>query len=277
MEITRILARDLFAGQTVFITGGGSGINLGIAKNLAALGANVAICGRTQEKLDAAADELRAMGAKVSAVAADVRDIDALKAAMEAARESLGTISVVVAGAAGNFPAAAEKLSSKGFETVVDIDLVGAFNTANAAFDQLRETKGSLIFISAGQAFSPYAWQVHVCAAKAGIDNMMRTLALEWGRFGIRANSIVPGPIKDTEGMKRLAPPGMDDKVAQAVPLKRMGTVDDIGQTACFLASPLASYVSGSLIMVDGGQNLEGSGRWTELMAAGIRDKSDDM
>jgi len=213
----------------------------------------------------------------VSAVAADVRDIDALKAAMETARESLGTISVVVAGAAGNFPAAAEKLSSKGFETVVDIDLVGAFNTANAAFDQLRETKGSLIFISAGQAFSPYAWQVHVCAAKAGIDNMMRTLALEWGRFGIRANSIVPGPIKDTEGMKRLAPPGMDDKVAQAIPLKRMGTVDDIGHTACFLASPLASYVSGSLIMVDGGQNLEGSGRWTELMAAGVRDKSDDM
>lgn len=277
MDVTRYLARDLFKGQTVFITGGGSGINLGIARNFASLGANIAICGRTQEKLDAAAEEIRALGVAVCAKAADVRDIDSLKASMEAARQELGPISVAIAGAAGNFPAAAEKLSSKGFQTVIDIDLVGAFNTANAAFEQLKETRGSLIFISAGQAFQPFAWQAHVGAAKAGIDQMMRTLALEWGRFGIRANSIVPGPIEGTEGMKRLAPPGMEDKVAQAVPLRRMGTVDDIGQTACFLASPLASYVSGSLIMVDGGQNLEGSGRWIDLMAAGVRDKSDDM
>jgi NAD(P)-dependent dehydrogenase (short-subunit alcohol dehydrogenase family) len=94
----------------------------------------------------------------------------------------------------------------------------------------------------------------------------MRNLALEWGRYGIRANSIVPGPIRGTEGMKRLAPPGSDDKLAQLVPMQRMGEVDDIGQVACFLASPLASYVTGSLVMADGGMNLPGSGLWAQVL-----------
>lgn len=265
MDLTRVFAPDLFDGKTVFVTGGGSGINLGIAKCFARLGADVAICGRTQEKLDAAAEDLRALGAKVSARAADVRDMDALSAAMEGAREDLGPIDVLVAGAAGNFPSPAEKLSANGFKSVIDIDLLGSFNAARSAFEQLKETNGCIIFISAGQAFMPYAMQAHVGAAKAGIDNMMRTLALEWGRFGIRANSIVPGPIRGTEGMKRLAPPGMDDKLAKLVPMQRMGEVDDVGQVACFLASPLAGYVTGSLIMADGGMNLPGSGVWAQV------------
>lgn len=266
MDLTRVFAADLFADKTVFITGGGSGINLGIAKCFARLGADIGICGRTQEKLDAAAGELRELGAEVVAQAADVRDMDALAAAMTATRDKLGPIDVVVAGAAGNFPAPAEKLSMNGFKSVIEIDLLGAFNAARAGFDQLKETQGCLIFISAGQAFTPYAMQAHVGAAKAGIDNLMRNLALEWGRYGIRANSIVPGPIRGTEGMKRLAPPGSDDKLSQLVPMQRMGEVDDIGQVACFLASPLASYVTGSLVMADGGMNLPGSGLWAQVL-----------
>ena len=259
MNIASYFPKDLFKGKTAFVTGGGSGINLGIAKNFAALGANIAICGRTQAKLDAAAVELRALGATVSAVAADVRDFAALETAMAKSKEALGPIQVLVAGAAGNFPVQAEKLSPNGFKTVIDIDLLGAFNASRAAFEQLKETRGTVIFISAGMAYMPHAFQVHVGAAKAGIDMMMKNLAIEWGPYGIRSNSIVPGPIEGTEGMKRLAGPGQLDALTNSIPLRRMGTVDDIGRTAAFLASPLASYITGCVVVCDGGQNLAGS------------------
>jgi NAD(P)-dependent dehydrogenase (short-subunit alcohol dehydrogenase family) len=259
MTITSYFSKDLFAGKTVFVTGGGSGINLGIARNFAAVGANLAICGRTQEKLDAAAQELRGLGARVCAVAADVRDMAALEAAVTKIGAELGPIDVLVAGAAGNFLVPAERLSANGFKTVIDIDLLGSFNAARAAFEQLKSTRGSILFISAGQAFTPYAFQVHVAAAKAGIDMMMRNLALEWGPHGIRVNSIAPGPIEGTEGMRRLADPKLIAQFARTIPLQRLGTVDDIGQLAVFLASPLAAYVTGTLVVADGGQNLPGS------------------
>lgn len=259
MLVQKILPRVLFRGVTVFVTGGGSGINLGIAKNFAALGASVAICGRTQEKLDAAAVELRALGAKVCAVAADVRDYPMLEAAMNRARDELGTIGVLVSGAAGNFVAPADKLSPNGFKTVVEIDLLGSFHAARAGFEQLRATRGSLLFVSAGMALIPHAFQAHVGAAKAGIDMMMKNLAIEWGPHGIRCNSIVPGPIEGTEGMKRLLDPKLAEQFMAHVPARRMGTVDDIGQAAVFLASPLASYITGCVLVCDGGQNLAGS------------------
>lgn len=259
MNITSYFPKELFKSKTVFITGGGSGINLGIAKNFAALGANIAICGRTQEKLDNAAVELRALGAKVCTAVADVREMAALEAAMAKTNAELGLIDVLVCGAAGNFLVPAEQLSANGFRTVIDIDLMGAFNASRAAFSQLQETKGSIIFISAGQAFMPYAFQVHVAAAKAGIDMMMRNLALEWGKYGIRCNSIAPGPIDGTEGMKRLSSPDALAQLTAGIPLGRLGTVDEIGQVAVFLASPLASYVSGTVLVTDGGQNLAGS------------------
>jgi len=259
MAITDFLSSSLFAGKTVFVTGGGSGINLGIAKNFAAVGAKIAICGRTQEKLDAAAGELRALGATVCHGVADVRDFAALETLLTRVKTELGPVDVLVAGAAGNFLCPAAQLSANGFKTVVDIDLLGSFNAARAAFSQLRETRGSILFISAGQAYMPYGFQLHVAAAKAGIDMMMRNLALEWGRYGIRVNSIAPGPIAGTEGMKRLSSPGTMAQIERAIPLGRLGTVDDIGQLAVVLASPLASYVTGTLLVADGGQNLPGS------------------
>jgi NAD(P)-dependent dehydrogenase (short-subunit alcohol dehydrogenase family) len=262
MLSTKYFAKDLYKGRTVFVTGGGSGINLGVAKNFAALGANVGICGRTQDKLDAAAEELRALGAVVCPVAADVRDYAALDSAFARSRAELGPMDALVCGAAGNFLVPAEKLSANGFKTVVDIDLLGSFNASRAAFEQLKETKGTIIFISAGMALMPHAYQVHVGAAKAGIDMMMKNLAIEWGRYGIRTNSIVPGPIEGTEGMMRLASADAKQAIVAAVPVGRMGTVDDIGQTAAFLASPLASYISGCVVVCDGGSNLAGSARF---------------
>ena len=144
-------------------------------------------------------------------------------------------------------------------DTGYTVRCIGAFNASRAAFEQLKKTKGSIIYISAGQAFMPYAYQLHVGAAKAGIDNMMKNLALEWGKHGIRCNSIAPGPIEGTEGMRKLSSPEATKQLVNAIPLRRMGTVDDIGQAAVFLASPLATYISGTLLVVDGGQNLPGS------------------
>src|SRR5262245_54947849 len=259
MLITRYFAKDLLRGKNVFVTGGGSGINLGVAKNFAAVGANVAVCGRTQEKLDAAARELSDLGVKVCPVVADVREFAALDRAFARSSDELGPMDVLVCGAAGNFLAPAEKLSPNGFNSVVSIDLIGSFNASRAAFEQLKTTKGVIIYISAGMAYVPHAFQVHVGAAKAGIDMMMRNLALEWGRYGIRTNSIVPGPIEGTEGAKRLFSEARAAEYINAIPLRRMGTVDDIGQTAVFLASPLASYISGCVVVADGGQNLAGS------------------
>jgi NAD(P)-dependent dehydrogenase (short-subunit alcohol dehydrogenase family) len=262
--------REMFRGKTVFVTGGGSGINLGVARNFAALGAHVAICGRTQERLDAAAPELRALNAHVSGkvlpVAADVRDYAALESAFARTRDEVGTIDVLVSGAAGNFVCPSESLSPNGFRTVVDIDLQGSFHASRAAFEQLKATQGFLLFIGAGQAFVPQAYQLHVAAAKAGIDIMMKNLAVEWGEHGIRTATIVPGPIAGTEGMRRLSPPGFEDAKRAVIPLGRMGTVDDIGQAAVFLASPLASYITGVVLCVDGGNSLVGSAIWNQAV-----------
>lgn len=267
-----LLPRDLFAGKTVFVTGGGSGINLGIARNFAALGAHLAICGRTQDKLDAAARELRELNAhakgKVLPVAADVRDHAAMEAALARSQAELGPVDVMVAGAAGNFLCPAEQLSPNGFRTVIEIDLLGAFHASRLAFEQLRATRGCLLYVTAPQAWVPQAYQAHVGAAKAGIDNLMKNLALEWGPHGIRANSIAPGPIENTEGMKRLSNDAADQQLKAAIPLRSYGTTDDIGQAAVFLASPLGRYITGTVLAVDGGLSLIGSALWNQHVQA---------
>ncbi len=262
--IQSILKPDLFSGQTVFVTGGGSGINLGIAEAFAALGADVAICGRTQERLDTAAQTLRQHGGRVLALQADVREPDQLVTALTKTQETLGDLNTLVCGAAGNFISAAENISPKGFRTVIEIDLLGAFNAAHAAFEQLKRSKGSVLFVSGGQSYVPFRYQAHVGAAKAGIDMLMRDLALEWGAYGIRCNSIVPGPVRDTEGMKRMTAKGDTEMWPRMVPLGRMAHVHEIAQMAVVLASPLASFVNGAVIPVDGGQNLTGSALFNE-------------
>lgn len=266
MQVTSFFPPEMFKGKTVFVTGGGSGINLGIAKNFAALGAGIGMCGRRQERLNAAVEELRALGARVFAMSADVRDPARLETVLQACEKALGPVHVLVCAAAGNFISPAEALSPNGFKAVVDIDLLGSFNACHAAFPQLTQTRGCIIFISAGMSLIPYAAQCHVGAAKAGIDNLMKNLALEWGRYGIRSNSIVPGPIAGTEGMRRLAPGALGENLEAGIPLGRFGTVDDIGQAAVFLASPLAAYITGTVLVVDGGQNLPGSGEFSNIM-----------
>jgi NAD(P)-dependent dehydrogenase (short-subunit alcohol dehydrogenase family) len=251
--------RAMFADRTIFVTGGGSGINLAIARSFAQLGAAVALCGRSQERLDGAAAELRALGANVYARTADVRNFSQLENAIEGSRAALGDIDVLVCGAAGNFLAKAEQLSSNGFKAVMDIDLLGSFNASRLAFEQLKRKRGSILFVSAPMAHIPHAYQSHVGAAKAGVEMLMKNLALEWGPFGIRCNSIIPGLVAGTEGVRRIFGDGQSDRLIGHIPLRRMGTVEDIGNAAVFLTSPLASYITGTSLWVDGGQALPGS------------------
>lgn len=266
--LSDLLNPNLLAGKTVFITGGGSGINLAIAHGFASVGADVAICGRTPEKLEQAAEELRRnYSVKVATTPADVRDFDVLQAAVDTAAEELGGLDAVVAGAAGNFFSAAEAISSKGFKTVLEIDLLGSFHTARAAFEHLKASKGSILFVSAGQAYLPFSHQSHVGAAKAGIENLMTNLALEWGHYGIRSNSVVPGPIEGTEGMRRLTEPVGAELWTDAVPLGRFGRAEEIAAMAVVLSSPLAGYVTGARVVVDGGLGLSGLGSISRAVA----------
>jgi NAD(P)-dependent dehydrogenase (short-subunit alcohol dehydrogenase family) len=248
-----------FAGRTVFVAGGTSGINLGIAEAFAQAGAKLAVVSRSQERIDAAVRRLRAFGGKVVGLSADVRDVAAVAAALKTTHDSLGQIDVLVSGAAGNFPSTALGMSTNGFKAVIDIDLLDTFNVLRTAHDYLRKPGAVVVNISAPQALHPIPLQAHVCAAKAGVDMLTRVLAIEWGSDGIRVNSVVPGPIEDTEGMARLAPtPEARQAIVRGVPLGRMGTKQDVANLVLFLASPRAAYISGAVIPVDGGWSTNG-------------------
>lgn len=248
-----------FSGRHVVVFGGTTGINLGIADAFAARRARVVVASRKPENVEAAAAALRRHGGEVLGVQADVRDFDAVGRAFQAARDRFGEIDVLVSGAAGNFLAEANQLSSNGFKVVVDIDLNGTFHVMRQAFPHLRKPGASVINLTAPQAVLPIRHQVHVCAAKAGVDQVTRVLALEWGTAGVRVNAISPGAIAGTEGAKRLTPRGMDAERAarEWVPLGRLGTPDDVAQLAMFLASEQASWMSGAIIPCDGGGAVE--------------------
>ncbi|MDZ3830984.1 MAG: SDR family oxidoreductase [Sphingopyxis sp.] len=248
----------LLVGKTAFVAGGTSGINLGIAKRFAALGARVAVVGRDPDKAARAAAEI---GDDALGLSADVRDYDAIRAAMESIADQLGALDIVVSGAAGNFLAPILGMSANAFRTVVDIDLNGTFNVFRGCHDLLNRPGASLIAITAGQAVNAAVLQAHACAAKAGINQLVRVLALEWGP-DVRVNGISPGPIADTEGMKRLAP----DEAAQEahyarIAMKRWGRIDEVAEAAVFLCSPAASYVTGTILDCDGGSQIGNASR----------------
>lgn len=247
----------LLEGKVAFVAGGTSGINLGIAQRFAQFGAKVAVCGRDPDKARRAAESI---GGGALGLSADVRDYAAIRAALETAVDRFGRLDIVVAGAAGNFLAPALGMSANAFKTVVDIDLLGTFNTLRACHD-LLVTPASLIAITAGQAEQAMALQVHACAAKAGVNQVIRTLAIEWGP-DVRVNGISPGPIDGTEGMARLAPnPAARDASERRIPLKRWGRIDEIADAAVFLCSPAASYITGAILDVDGGSSVGDAGR----------------
>ena len=251
------LPANLLAGETAFITGAGSGINQGIAQMLAAHGARVVMVGRRQEKLDQTCALIRDAGGEALGVSADVRDLEAMTVAAKSGAEEFGPYSMIVAGAAGNFMAPAVNISSNGFSSVVDIDLKGTFHTFKACFDLMADANVRGLAITAPQSQMAMPMQSHVCAAKAGVDMLIKTLSLEWGARNFRINALSPGFVEGTVGGD-LVSAGQGDAIKRLLPLKRFASVQEMAQMAMLMLSPLTAYMTGQVVALDGGVSLMG-------------------
>ena len=267
---THPVFRDgLLDGQVALITGGGSGIGRGIADVLASLGAHVVLASRKLERVEVAATEIRAAGGRASGIAVDVREPERVQQMMADVQREHGRIDLLVNNAAGNFYAPSESLSANAWKSVVEIDLYGTFFCSQAVLPVMRAQGGrAIVNISMTLHYRGWPLMAHATAAKAGIDALTKTLALEWARDHVRVNAIAPGPIP-TEGVKKaFTPPpsadGVVDVFAQEramesyarkmIPLQRFGSPEDIANMVVFLASPAAAWITGAIMVVDGGE-----------------------
>mgnify|MGYP001254835622 FL=1 len=249
-------APGILKGKSAVVTGGATGIGAHIVRLLGSLGANVGIVSRKESNLIAAANNFKIDdGIDVEWQVGDVRDPDAIKAVMASFAEKLGGIDILICNAAGNFICPTEDLSWNGWRTVIEIDLNGTFNCCQAALPYLKEAAdgGRIISISATAANFGWPGAAHAGAAKSAIQNFMKTLAVEWGPYGIRANYVSPGPIEGTEGVDRLIiAQGKSDQVLERIPLGTFGEGKDIANAIVFLASESGKYISGAELAIDG-------------------------
>lgn len=259
-----VFAKDLLKGKVALVTGGGTGIGFGIATEMARCGADVAIASRKPEHHESAAEGLRQHGVRAIAVPANVREPESVQAMVRRTVEELGRLDVLVNNAAGNFYAPSADLSPGGWRAVVETDLYGTFFSSQAAYPVMKQQGGgSIISISMTLHYRGWPMMAHATAAKAGIDALTKTLALEWAPEQITVNVIAPGPIL-TEGAQQAFAAGdptkgaatLDQRLAKVVPLGRVGMPDDIGQMAVYLSSPAARWITGAIFVVDGGSSL---------------------
>jgi 2,4-dienoyl-CoA reductase [(3E)-enoyl-CoA-producing], peroxisomal len=264
-----VFRAGLFADQVVLITGGATGIGFGIAESFAQLGAHVVLASRKLENLERAVGDLTARGLSASSVQVDVRDLERVQAMVAEVDARLGRVDVLINNAAGNFYAPSESLSANAWRSVVEIDLFGTFNCSQAVLPLMkRQGGGRIISISMTLHYRAWPLMAHAVSAKGGIDALTRTLAVEWAPYGVRVNAIAPGPIP-TEGVRKAFTPPASSGVpdvfaateqrmaayaAQAIPLKRWGAPTDIGNAAAFLASPAGEWITGAILVVDGGE-----------------------
>jgi peroxisomal 2,4-dienoyl-CoA reductase len=256
-----IFRPDLLSGRVALVTGGGTGIGLGIASCLAAAGATVALASRKPEHLESAAAILRPGGARVSTVETNVREPEAVARMVQRVTDEHGRLDILVNNAAGNFYAPSATLSANAWRAVVETDLYGTFYCCQAVYPVMKaQGGGRIVSISMTLHYRGWPLMAHATAAKAGVDALTRTLALEWAPDRITVNAIAPGPVP-TEGVKKaFTPPGgaadvpaMDEYAARAIPLGRWGTPEDVGQMVAFLASPAGDWITGAIFVVDGG------------------------
>lgn len=264
---------DVLQGKVALVTGGSSGIGYEIAKQLGLHGARVGIAGRRKDVLDAACTTLREAGVTVMGLQGDVRSSQSCEEWVAALAKEWGRLDILINCAAGNFLATAEELTPNGFRTVMEIDAIGTFGMSRAAFPELskaaaaaaaarpagtsgRSPGASIVNISATLQYGATWWQAHASAAKSAVDSLTRSLAMEWGEFGVRVNGIAPGPIQGTAGMAKLAPgaeAAMKEVVSGTIPLNNaMGRTWDIAMACVFLCSPAAGFISGDTLVVDG-------------------------
>lgn len=266
---TSVFRDDLLRGQVGLVTGGGSGIGLGISELLASLGMHVVIASRKPEHFESARDRILAAGGLVSSVALDVRDPERVRAVVDDVASTHGRLDLLVNNAAGNFYAPSATLSANAWKAVVEIDLYGTFHCSQAVYPVMKAQGGGRI-VSTSMTLHYRGWpqMAHATAAKAGVDALTRTLAVEWAPERIRVNAIAPGPIP-TEGVRKaFTPPAdsdipdrfavadakMDAYAQERIPLGRWGAPSDIAQMVAYLASPAGDWITGSIFVIDGGE-----------------------
>ncbi|CAI5741907.1 unnamed protein product [Hyaloperonospora brassicae] len=283
-----MLPPGTFQGKIALVTGGGTGLGKGIATKLSDLGATVAILSRKREVVAATAQEIQALtGNKTIALTGDVRDAEQVKKALDELAHVAGVPTVVVNNAAGNFISPFERLNAKGFGTIVDIVLKGTANvTLEAGKRMIQEGHpGVFLNITTTYAETGSGYVVPSAAAKAGVSAMIKSLAVEWGKYGIRFVGIAPGPIKTKGAFDRLDPSGAFEEIMlQNNPLKRFGEVDELANLASYMTSDYASWLNGEIVRFDGGETVANAGefnmfgsvsseKWDDLEAA-IRDSN---
>ncbi|MDH3200360.1 MAG: SDR family oxidoreductase [Myxococcales bacterium] len=253
----QVYADRLFAGEVVLITGGGTGIGLASATEMGRLGAKVAICGRRPEPLREAVDELESQGIDAFGASCDIREPEMIDTLLEAVLKRFSRIDVLVNNAGGQFPTTAEALSAKGFQAVVRNNLVGTWAMTHAVANQamIPQKRGRIVNVIANVARG-FPGMIHTGAARAGVDNMTKTLAVEWAMHGIRANAVAPGVIV-TSGTKQY-PPELLDSAEKANPLHRLGTAEEVSHLITYLASRYADFITGQTFYIDGGASIWG-------------------
>ena len=250
-------AAGILAGKSAIVTGGATGIGAYIVRKLGSLGAQVGIVSRKEENLQRAVAAFKADdGIEVNYRVGDVRNPDLISEAIASLAAQQGGLDYLVCNAAGNFICPTEELSANGWKTVIDIDLNGTFHCCQAALPFLKQAEdgGRIVSISTTGANFGWPGAAHAGAAKAGIQNLMQSLSSEWGKFGVRANWISPGPIEGTEGVDRLIiQQGLAERSLKRIALGTFGEGDDIANAVVFLCAETGKYISGAELVVDGG------------------------
>ena len=257
---------ELLQGKRILITGGGTGLGKGMAQRFLELGSEVYICGRREEVLTTAAAELAAKG-KIHVQPCDVRDLEAVEGMIDSIWND-GPLDVLVNNAAGNFIARTEELSPRAWESVIGIVLMGTLHCTMACGRRWLKMRrgGTVLSISATYAPVGSAYVVPSAVSKAGVEALMRSLAVEWGNRGIRMNAIAPGPIPTQGAFSRVVPlPQLEDLALERNPLHRFGTVEELANLAAFLVSDGSGYINGEVIRMDGGEFLQGAGEFSNL------------
>lgn len=255
---TDIFTDDLLAGETALVTGGGTGIGRAVAHGFADHGADVAIASRSMEHLEPVVAELEKRGANACATTVDVREPDRVEEMVDTVLDELGDLSILVNNAGANFLSPAENLSPNGWRSVVGTILDGTANCTFAAAEHMieRDGGGSILSMGATNSERGAPYHAHSGAGKAGVHNLMQSVAVEWADHGIRANTIAPGVI-ETEGVSKVMQGDMKERIVEGdIAADRLGTPADCVPITLFLASDAAAYVTGSYFVVDGGQLL---------------------
>lgn len=247
---------DVLSEQRILITGGGSGLGRAMAERMAEVGAAVAVLGRREKPLEETVAAIRDAGGKAAWASADVRDPEQMRAAIDRVESELGPLDGLVNNAAGNFLSCTEDLSANAFDSVVQIVLNGTFHATQELGRRWieRGTRGSMLSIVTTYAWMGSPFVVPSACAKAGVLALVRSLAVEWATYGIRSNAIAPGPFPTEGAFSRLMPPAMVEQARKAVPLARFGEPRELADLAVYLMSPMAGYVTGECVVIDGGE-----------------------